>query len=239
MKPVIGIIGPRRFNKTDPFECQTRFVDNFAKRIIEAGGIPVGLFFPSEKFNKDILDLCDGLIFQGGPHLGSSHICAMHYAYMHKIPVLGVCLGMQTMAGYEWYRKNYNDKLSFEDIENNFKYEDESKYLYDKNGHNNLDPFDISKIDVCSHKVILDKNSKLYNIYKDDIYEPSLHNSMARDEIFEGGIFKIVGRSLDGVIEALECKDSWMIGVQFHPELENKNLKLFKEFIKQCNLTKK
>ena len=52
-KPVIGILAPRRFNEEDPFECQSRFVDNYPKRVMEAGGIPIGLLFPNEKFIED------------------------------------------------------------------------------------------------------------------------------------------------------------------------------------------
>lgn len=234
MKPIIGIIAPRRKNDIDPFENQTRFVDNFSKRVLEAGGIPIGLLFPDEKFILDELKLCDGLIIQGGPHLGSSHINVMHYAYTNKIPLLGVCLGMQTMAGYEWYRQTYPNKITYKDIEKTFKYSFEENYLYDKEGHNELDPFIIKEIEKCKHEVIITKDSRLYKIYKQEkLNMPSLHKSMSK-ELYNGGIFKVVGR-YNGVIEAIESNDKnwWAIGVQFHPELEKENLKLFKTLIKE------
>ena len=238
-KPIIGILAPRRFDKDDPFENQTRFVDNYSKRIMEAGGIPIGLLFPLENFNEEEMKLCDGLVISGGPHLGSSHISALYYAYLHKIPVLGVCLGMQAMAGYEWFFQKHLGKIDYDIISQEFKYEDEPNYLYDKKGHNNLDPFNINDIEKCKHKVFLDKNSRLYEIFNKEVLDmPSLHNSMARDEAFdkENTIFKVTGKSFDNVIEVVESKDDWWaVGVQFHPELEKENLKLFEKLIEESS----
>lgn len=233
-KTVIGILAPRRVNLDDPFECQSRFVDNYPKRVMEAGGTPIGLLFPDEVFDEEEMKMCDGLIIQGGPHLGSSHICALHYAYKHKMPVLGVCLGMQTMGGYEWFFKKHLGQIDYNIISKDFDYIDENNYLYDVSDHDKVDPFDLKDIEKAKHKVFIDESSRLYDIYKTSILNmPSLHKSVVKKELFDDSkIFKITGLSDDGVVEVIESLDDWWcIGVQFHPELEKDNLKLFEKFI--------
>ena len=53
MKPVIGIISTRTKEEDRPFMTKTAFNETYPKRIIEAGGIPVGVIFPDGKFNTD------------------------------------------------------------------------------------------------------------------------------------------------------------------------------------------
>ena len=88
-KPIIGMISPRTINDDSPFKNYTKFVNTYPQMIIKAGGIPIGIVFPDGKFNNEYMDLCDGFIFQGGPTIESSHICAIHYALEKNKPILG------------------------------------------------------------------------------------------------------------------------------------------------------
>ena len=49
-------------------------------------------------------------------------------------------------------------------------------------------------------------------------------------------IFKVTGKSKDGTIEAIEGLDTnhFIVGVQFHPELEKQNNILFKRLVKEA-----
>lgn len=236
-KPIIGMISPRTTKEDKPFDNYTKFINTYPKRIIESGGIPIGLVFPYGKFEKDQAELCDGFVLQGGPTIESSQINVIKYAIDKKKPILGICLGMQTMAGYNWV---YNElgNTTYKEIENFFNPEYEDYFLERRKGHDNLDPFYLSQIEKSKHSITLDKDSRLFNIYKvNEINEPSLHGFVVKDNALNNSkLFKITGKSEDGTIEVIEGLDPnhFMIGTQFHPELENQNNNLFKTLVKEA-----
>ena len=243
-KPIIGIIGPRTSNEARAFKNYTQIVDNYPKRIREVGGIPIGICFPYGQYYEDALALCDGFIFTGGPKVEAAQINAMGYAIKHNKPVLGICLGMQTMAAYEWASKKLcSNGFDSNEVSASYKIEDEIYYMDEKGGHNDLDPFYNEQIEKSKHEVILTEDSHLYSIYqRTQINEPSIHNWVLKGDVFNGSeIFKVTGRALDGTIEAIESKNSslWIVGTQFHPELENENKVLFDTFIKEVNVRRK
>ena len=245
MKPIIGIISTRVSEEDRPFSSKTSFNETYPKRIIEAGGIPIGIIFPNNEFNTDELDLCDGFVLQGGSTIYSSNINTVHYALQKEKPILGICMGFQTMAGYEWLRSEFGSvSPTYEEINNFFKPEDEVNFIYKKPGHDELNPFYLSKIDKSKHGVLLTPNSNLALIFKSTYLDmPSVHGWSAIDKVLSSNqkhIFKITGRSADGNVEAIESTnpDWWAIGVQFHPELEDKNLPLFNQLIKETKVKK-
>lgn len=235
-KPIIGIISSRS-EDSNPFLTKTSFNETYVKRIIEAGGIPIGIIFPNDEFNTDVLDLCDGFVMQGGLNIYSSNINTVHYAFLNKKPILGICMGFQTMAGYEYLRGKYG-MFTYKDVSSFFKPEDEVDFIEKKTGHDELNPFCLSKIEKSKHMVLLDKNSKLANIFeKTYLNMPSVHSWCVKDDVFvKNTIYKVVGRSDDDNIEAIESVTSnwWAIGVQFHPELEEDNLNLFKSLVNEA-----
>ena len=104
--------------------------------------------------------------------------------------------------------------------------------------------FDAEEYDVFNHKdknklhkVIIDKNSKLYSILKkEEVLVNSRHKSAIKNLKLS-----VVGVSQDGVIEAIEDKNKkFFIGVQWHPEnmvvYDITSQKLFKSFINICKI---
>ena len=236
-KPIIGMISPRTTKEDKPFDNYTKFINTYPKRIIEAGGIPIGLVFPNGKFEIEEAELCDGFILQGGPVIESSQINVIKYAIDKKKPILGICLGMQTMAGYNWV---YNElgNTTYNEIDNFFNPEYEDYFLERRKGHNNLDPFYLSQIENSKHKITLDKESRMHELYKTNkINEPSLHGFVVKDNALDNSkLFKVTGKSEDGTVEVIESLDPnhFMIGTQFHPELETQNNILFKKLVKEA-----
>ena len=241
-KPIIGMVSPRNAEEDRPFNNYTKFINTYPKRIIEAGGVPIGLIFPDGKFEIEEAELCDGFILQGGPIIESAQINTIKYAIDKKKPILGICLGMQTMAGYNWVYNEIGSIATFLEIDNFFKPEDEDYFLERRTGHNELDPFYFSQIDQSKHVVFLDKDSRLYDLYKTDIIsEPSVHGFVLKDSAIDGSkLFRVAGKSEDGTIEVIEGLDPnhFMVGVQFHPELEDYNLPLFKKLVKEAKKSK-
>lgn len=87
-----------------------------------------------------------------------------------------------------------------------------------------------------AHAVIIEKNSKLFEILgkRDVIMVNSIHQKVA--EIDSVKNCKIVGICpLDNTVEAIEIDNKkFAIGVKWHPEfMENMN-SLFESFIKNC-----
>lgn len=202
---------------------------NYQKRINEVGCIPIGLLFPDGRFTKEEADLCDAFVISGGVDVESVGINLVHYAIKNNKPLLGICLGAQTLAGYDWVINHLGEQATYEDIDNFYKYEYEKNYLEEVSNHDKVEPFVIDDIEQSKHDVlIVDKDSNFYKIFSKDIVKmPSLHNYMIKKDLVLNH-FNVVGKSLDDVIEIIEYKgNNFIIGVQFHPELEEENLKLF------------
>lgn len=237
-KPIIGMISPRTTSEDKPFDNYTKFINTYPKRIIEAGGVPIGIIFPNGKFEIEQMDICDGFLLQGGPIIESAQINTIKYAIDKNKPILGICLGMQTMAAYNWIYDVLKSVNTYEEIDNFFKPEYEKYFLEIKKGHNNLEDFHLSEIEKAKHEIRLDMNSKLYKIYKKPLLRvPSLHNyALKGNTLSESPLFKISAKSFDGTIEAIEGvkQDSFILGVQYHPELEDIHKPLFKKLVKEA-----
>lgn len=242
-KPIIGMISPRSIEEDRPFNNYTKFINTYSSRIIEAGAVPIGIVFPNGMFELDEVEICDGFVLQGGPILESCQINVVKYAIDKKKPILGICLGMQTIAGFDWVNNELGSMATYSEIDSFFKPEDEEYFLEKRSGHNELNPFYLSQIEKSKHDVLLNKESKLYKLYRKNIISvPSLHGYVVKNNSLENSkLFKVVGKSPDGTIEAIEGLDDnhFMIGVQFHPELEDENNLLFEELVKEAKKTKR
>lgn len=137
------------------------------------------------------LDMCDGLFFPGGEKFTPYDRYLLELAIDKKIPVFAVCLGMQMMGCYD------------EEV----KLEKNDSFV----NHNQ------SSNDELVHEVIIDKNSRLYQIIGE---EKIMVNSFHKMHSTDNHVYKTVARSLDGQVEALEYPGkTFNLGVQWHPEI--------------------
>ena len=148
----IGIIGRKNDNKIT-------FNQEIINVIHKYNCIPIGIIVdfdndPNIEFNKikNIIDLCNGFILQGGSEYYDIDILITKYLYENNIPTLGICLGMQTMA------MTFNGTMS--EIEN---HNSKSKYVHDIKINRNSKLYNIIKKD----KIFVNSRHNSYIINTD------------------------------------------------------------------------
>lgn len=239
VKSIIGLVGNILISdEKGPFAGDLRSCvnDDYVQMIIKCGGIPVVI--PVQANKKDILEIIkrvDGIILTGGydidpllynenpmPELGlvmrevdEFYLKAIECAdELHK-PILGICKGIQALnvayggSLYQDLKSQKSDCLKHR--QDTFKYKG-------------------------THYVNIEKDNILYDLFKDRLLVNSYHHQSVK-EIADG--FRVIAKADDGVIEAIEkCEGTYMLGVQWHPEMmiykDNKNmLTLVQAFLKK------
>ncbi|SRR5579883_338234 len=184
-----------------------------------------------EKNGPDILKNVDAIIVPGGfgKRGVEGKIAAARYAREHKIPYLGICLGMQiAMIEYARHKANMKDANSTEfDPQTKCpvialvtEWTEQSGQVEKRHDHSDKGGTMRLGGQVCH----LEKDSLARKIYgKDSIIERHRHryevNNNLLPQITASGL-KVSGRSLpDNLVEMIELPDHpWFIGCQFHPE---------------------
>lgn len=186
----------------------------------------------------DLLGDVSGIIVPGG--FGDrgieGMITAVQYAREHKLPYLGICLGMQ-MAIVEFARHvlGYADAHTAEI--NPDTTHPVIHIMPDQNGVTDLG----GTLRLGAYPCEIQKGTKAYEIYgSEKISERHRHryevNNDYREALISGGM-TLSGLSPDGhIVEMCEIKDHpWFVATQAHPEFKsrpNKPHPLFAGFIK-------
>lgn len=218
-KPVIGVTLFRREKDKSNSDYGT-INCNYVKAIVDAGGLP--LLIPIINQPQDIkhyMGLIDGLLLSGGQDISPElyneepieelgeigpdrdrwELKLFQEAYRKKLPILGICRGMQLInvgLGGSLYQDIYS--------QNN-----DSLLHTSKDGKS-----------CAYHKILIENGSQLEEILccLDSLYVNSYHHQALKSP---GKNLKVVARSDEGIIEAIEAEDSdqrFLIGVQWHPE---------------------
>lgn len=236
MKPVIGITSGHGYKETNKFNTVKT---TYADAVLMGGGIP--LIIPvvhDEEIIGNYLDLVDGILFTGGEDISPlaygenpmKEVANISYdrdemelalykgAYDRKIPILGICRGLQlinvAMGGT--------------------LYQDLNLQLPQALGH--VSTYDITR---GYHNIEIKEDTVLHEIFGlEKINVNSNHHQSIKDL---GKALKINSLSTEGIIEGIESPkdDNFVLGVQFHPEAmvhkHKEFIGIFEYFVKRCS----
>lgn len=218
IRPVIGILGNTLMTTPGLFKsAEKEYVNaDYIQAVLQNGGAPV--LIPSFALRKDpesVMRVLDGLLIPGGedvhpflyheeplekcgevrPEVDMAWKAAFDYAFAHKLPMLGICKGIQfinVMLGGSLYQD-----LSYREVPSNKHLQSlERSYLF--------------------HHVTIEADSRLAKILGGtEVETNSMHHQSVRAL---GKGLRVVAQARDGVIEALEDADGLIEAVQWHPE---------------------
>lgn len=238
----IGILPTTQINETDsPFSNIYNFPNLISKRISEVGAIPVGILLNDQKLNYNSLKMCDAFIIPGGNKIEPYFIETINYAIQNNVPLLGICCGMQSIGFYSYLEKllkECNKELTVSNFLEKFKevIEKKDNFLLPIENHYN-EKITRSNYSKNMHPIKLNKNSILYNIYdKSEFDVISLH----KYAVNKYGNNVLISCKLEDTIEGIEYKDEnlFILGVQWHPELDEKHNVLFKRLVNEAQKRK-
>ena len=246
--PLIGIPGRRVPDGPESLSSIDSTQIHYILAVEEAGGIPITLPV-LQTFNSEIIkrqvEAVDAILIQGGldvtpslyneepkPELGKTDIQTDNFlieiikqAVERKIPILGICRGLQIL------------NVAF----GGTLYQDLKYAGLESTSHRQPDN------DTCAymHSIKVEANSTLGKIFpNEEIIKVNSFHHQAINRLAEG--FEVDAYSeKDKIIEAIHLKDDnqWIFAVQFHPEqhirCDNYFLPIFKELIRQAKIAKK
>ena len=223
-QPLIGITG-----NYEDLTC--KLGRGYYQSVVAAGGVPV-IIPPVDDTDTIVntLSHIDALILSGGgdinplfagdepsPRLRGINqerdlpeLMITRLAYNRQIPILGICRGIQTLA------VALGGKVAQDiTIQANIKHSQDA----DRSEQ--------------THSVKVTADSTLYKIYgQEKLYVNSFHHQAVKDP---GDKFRVVAKSPDGFIEAMESSEfKSILGVQWHPECFEEGLPLFRWLVEEA-----
>ena len=217
--PAIGICAVRETARWAFWEQTAHLVaDTYVEAIQSTGALAILL--PVDPRAPDaLLDHVDALVVIGGADLdprsyGQEPEAAVEASYRERddfeialtraaiargMPFLGICRGMQLLN----VALGGTLLQSLTDAEGNTP-------------HRRI----VGTFEGNEHEIHLDPGSLAARALEEEIHIGRCHHHQAVDRVGDGLI--VTGRARDGVPEAIEMEDGWVLGVQWHPEAGEK-----------------
>lgn len=237
-QPLIGITCGEIVNKVEPWSPTTFGQSRtYVESVINAGGVPLLLPLTTHgTVLEQLLDMLDGLYLAGGEDLDPSlynqtpyktdevfsslrdttEAILLERALARRIPILGVCRGMQLI------NVHFGGSL----------YQDIPHDISDALDHNASTKLK-SLVDL-SHTLQIQPGSRIAQLLETEKIRANAHHHQAVHTLGAG--LRATAWTADGITEALEMPEyPFLIGVQPHPEsltsVEPKWARLFEAFV--------
>ncbi|MBQ0089190.1 MAG: gamma-glutamyl-gamma-aminobutyrate hydrolase family protein [Prevotellaceae bacterium] len=210
--PIIGITG--NFGE---YGCQLAYA--YYESIRRAGGIPL-IIPPSYELDglAELVRMFDAIVFSGGGDLhpafmgkeliedtsecnirDKQELLLMKLALNRQIPILGICRGMQLLS-------IVSGGSLIQDIPTDSEF-----------GPKALEHSQKSERFCTSHIINIEEDSILYSLFNKTKLDVNSFHHQAVATV--GDNLKIIAKSPDGIIEAIESAEhKSILGVQWHPE---------------------
>ncbi len=228
-KPIIGIpCKVRERDKTDLWH-RMEVVDELRVLVIEHGGIAIMLMSSEDTFDfnqsdlgdpkqlsaeeiEDLhaqVDLCDGILLQGGLYSCAYEVEIARYALEKDIPLMGIC------AGFNNILRGLGSNV----------YEDpsEAHSIYSRDYRHDL-------------KIV--KDTPLYEIIGSEEYRVNSLHTMIADKSRVEGYGRINAYSPEGLVECFDVPEKkFVLAIKWHPEIMMEEAyvgRLFDRYIEAC-----
>ncbi len=229
---IIGI-APKSLVVKENTSCMQDFYhlgNNYVKRTVEAGGLPVGLAPVDNWLSEEQLEMCDAFLIQGGAAFFPYHFQIIHHAITTGKRMLGICLGEQLIYVYLELRRQVEERGYEGDLVKaiwDYK-QTQSSVLesisnhrcdYPKRGNEDTAKHDVNIVPgTLLHKIVGHYSIRLCSFHYLNVPPTQTLATINAWSVLE-----------DGVVEGIEYGDN-ILGIQGHPEVDNLLPELF-EFL--------